>query len=225
MENGLIRISEKQETTLVAHGARLHLVVQGTNFVFGNAALERCAEVKHLVEQLQAAGIPAADFAVKSVVMEVESGLLSKASKGVYNIAVTVNDTALLGQCLGAVAAQKHCKLQTLEWLFDDDDAKIELARSAMAKAKRKADAMLEAVGYRVGGIRSCSDSYEVPVQNVHLNFESSQNDMLDALKPKSEFAGRAARYAPADIGTELRGEKTITAIVSVDFIIQPAPP
>jgi hypothetical protein len=84
-----------------------------------------------------------------------------------------------------------------------------------MAKAKKKADAMMAVVGYRVVGIRACSDSYEIPKVNITFRTPISDLGEVVSLKARSWKAG-----PNIDIGTEIKGKKEITAIASVEFTI-----
>jgi len=215
MENaGNIRISETQETEINANAAKLHISITGENFVYGNAALEKSVEVKNLVEDLKKLGLTDENFAVKSVSVKTETGFFAKSSKGIYQIAVHVKDLSLLSNVLGVVAGQKNANLISLEWIFDEDESRLELARQVLIKAKRKADLMAEAVGYTIVGIKNCSDSYVSPPETHNVNF-----GVAPPMMARARFS-EAESYAPADIGTQFRGEKKISAQVTVDFIV-----
>ncbi len=205
---GILKISEIAEQFINAVSAKLHLEISGENFVYGNAALEKSAEVKNLVEDLRQVGIGVENIFVKDVHVQTETGFFNTSSKGTYKIVVRVGDLELMPNALGVIARQKNCRLDFTEWIFDEDKARVELAREAMVKAKRKADAMAEAVGYKIVGIRTCSDVYnELP----------KPEPMISAA-----FAGESLkrRVAPADIGAQFQNENKVSAQISVEFFI-----
>lgn len=206
---GIIKISETAEKYIKAAAAKLHLQITGENFVYGNAALEKSAEVKSLVDDLNQIGVGGENVMVKDVSVQTETGFFNKSSKGTYKITVHVKDLELMPNALGAVAEQKNCRLTLTEWIFDEDEARIELAREALVKAKRKADSMADAVGYKIVGIKNCSDVYnELP---------KSQPAAADyqMLRARADYAA-----APTDIGTGFQNENKVSAQVFVEFII-----
>ena len=204
-KTGILKISETAERFINAVSAKLHLEISGENFIYGNAALDKSVEVKNLVEDLKQVGVE--NILVKDVAIQTETGFFNKSSKGTYKIVVRVEDLELMPDALGAVAAQKNCRLSFTEWIFNEDEARIELAREALVKAKRKADQMAEAVGYQIVGIKSCSDVY----------------NELPKSQPFSEsFSGiRAKRQIDsADIGAQFQNENKVSSQVFVKFII-----
>ena len=54
-----------------------------------------------------------------------------------------------------------------MNWIYDEEPVKLQLIQDAMVKAKEKAEEMVSSVGYKIAGIRTCSDSYEIPNQNI----------------------------------------------------------
>lgn len=207
---GILKISETAEKHIKAVSAKLHLQIAGENFVYGNAALEKSVEVKSLVDDLNQIGISGENVMVKDVTVQTETGFFNKSSKGIYKIAVHVKDLELMPSALGAIAEQKNCRLTLTEWIYDEDEARIELARAALVKAKRKADSMADAVGYKIVGIKTCSDVY-----NELLKSPSLSTDTERLMKAQvNTFA------APTDIGTQFQNENKVSAQVFVEFII-----
>lgn len=210
-KTGIIKINETAEKYIQAVSAKLHLQIEGENFFYGNAALEKSAEVKSLVESLKQAGIGAENVMIKDVSLQTEAGIFSKSSKATYKIAVNVKDLGLMSEALGAITGQKNCQLISTEWTYDEDEARIELARQALIKAKRKADSMAEAVGYKIVGIKECSDTYqEMPKQPYNYALIAQQS------KSRGGFS-----MGSADIGTEFQNENKVSAQVFVEFIIE----
>lgn len=217
MENtGILKISETEEAEIVADSVKFDFTITGENFVYGNAALEKCAEVKHLVEELKKLGVADDCFTVKSVYVKTETEFFGKTSKGSYQIVVHIKDLAQLSNALGAITAAKNCSLGSLEWVFDEDETKLELARQALLKAKRKADLMAEAIGYKITGIRTCSDSYSTATDRYQNNVMFAPQ----AAAPQSHGGFGGAPRVSVDIGTQFRGEKKIQTVVSAEFLI-----
>lgn len=210
-KSGIIKISETAEKYIQAVSAKLHLQIEGENFFYGNAALEKSVEVKNLVESLNQIGVTAENILIKDVSLQTDSGIFSKSSKATYKIAVLIKDLRLMSEALGVITSQKNCQLVSTEWWFDEDEVRIELAREALIKAKRKADSMAEAVGYKIVGIKECVDSYkELPKQPLSYQMMAPQS------KARGGFS-----FGSADIGTEFQNENKVSAQVFVEFIIE----
>jgi len=52
MNYGILEVSEEVKRTFDAVGAKLHISIAGENFIFGNAAIEKCNDVKIAVDRL-----------------------------------------------------------------------------------------------------------------------------------------------------------------------------
>lgn len=217
MEQGILKLTEQEIGEVEAHSVKIGLTVEGENFLYGNAAFEKCAEVKKAVDRLKAVE-PEVGIYVKSVQVKSESGWFSKSSKGVYQLEVVLKNLIKLNEILGIVMDMDNVKMNCLEWVFNDDDAKIELIKKAMAKAKKKAEAMVSVVGYKIIGIRACSDSYDIP--NTNVTIRAPSKDCRDIKKRAMQSQILDASFADIDIGTEMKGKKEITAIVSLEFVI-----
>ena len=209
-KTGIIKISETAEKYVQAESAKLHLQITGENFFYGNAAREKSVEVKSLVEDLDKIVIGGEDILVKDVSLQTETGIFNKSSKGVYRLVVRVKDLTLMAEALGAIASQKNCQLIFTEWIFSEDAARFELAREALIKAKRKADLMAEAVGYKITGIKNCSDTYN------ELKTPLTLAEGFRVAKLKTDPAAGAA-----DIGTQFQNENKVSAQVIVEFFIE----
>lgn len=210
-DQGSLRVTERATVEIDAVSAKLHITISGENFIYGNAAVEKCKEVKVFVERVKALGLPDDAIKVKSVRVITSSGLLTKSSSGAYNLELRVANLSKLGDLLGAIGDQKSIALNLLEWVYNENDAQLAAAELAMKKAKKKADLLMSCVGHRVTGIKSCSDQYN-SLQDTNVRFETRDASLSRV---------RAAVAAPrADIGTEFKSSKEIEATVSVDFII-----
>jgi len=217
MEQGILKVTERELSEVEAHTVKIGITVEGENFLYGNAAFDKCEEVKETVEKLKELE-PEISIYVKSVYVKSESGWFSKSSKGIYRLEVIPTDLSKINEILGIILDMKNVNMNSLEWVFNDDEIKIELIKKAMIKAKAKAEAMTDVVGYKIVGIRSCSDSYEIP--NVNVTLRSSSDEFHDEMRVLKRTRSRASAKPTADIGTEMKGKKEITAIASVEFII-----
>jgi uncharacterized protein YggE len=217
-ETGILRISETAEADIAAVAARLYLAISGQNFIYGNAALEKCDEVKNLVTALGRSGIDSTSIEVKSVRVSTESGLFTKSSRGKYDLTVQVDDTTKLADVLGIISSAKNVSLDRLQWQFDEEKSILDLSEQAMRKAWAKAQRMVECVGYAVSGIKACSDSRTMPVQAKAIEFDSEAYTLSAA-----GSMGMPRRARSADIGTEFRGSKEISVTVTVEFFIDKA--
>lgn len=216
MEPGILKLSEQERRDIEAHAVKIGIVVEGENFLYGNAALEKCQEVRQAVERIQAVE-PGIAIHVQSVQVRSDSGWFSKSSKGVYSLEMTLEPLDRINEVLGVLMDLKNVNLHSLTWVFLDDEIKIELAAQAMAKALKKAEAMATAVGHRVIGIRACSDSYQMP----QLDMTVLQPLSADGALPASVSRVRLSKAPTADLGTPMNGKKEIVALVSVEFFIQ----
>jgi uncharacterized protein YggE len=212
MEHGILRVTARETTTITAGSAKLHLRIEGETFVMGNAVTQRSREVRELVTALKAFGITDEDVNVAGVQAKLNQGFLTKGTKVIFNLLVTARDIAVIGDLLGAIANARHAELERIEWVFDDDEKGIELSSKAMSKAQRKASAMAGAIGHVIVGIRSASDSLELPdVSDVVLHAQ-------DLLMERA----RVPQGGRVDLGTEFKATREIAAVVSTEFMVKP---
>ena len=213
MDNGIIRVSTSERLEIEAASARLHLRIEGETFVYGNAALQRSREVAELVARLKSFGVHDEDVSVASVQARVNQGMLGKSSRAVFSLKVTVRDLSVLPDLLGAVVSVKNAELERLEWVFEAEERLIELSGKAMANAQRKAQVMAAAIGFEIAGLRSASDSSEMPTPQP-LAFASEPN--VDRMRVAS---------ARVDLGTEFRATQTLAVTVTAEFLVAKALP
>ena len=212
MTESILRVTAKASQEITASLAKLHFAVEGEMFLFGNAALDRSRILKELVLRFKELGATDADFNVKSVSARVDSGILGKSSKAEFKLELTVSDFSKLPDFLGVIASAKNVQLEQLEWIFETDAVMLELSSQAMKKAFDKATAMANAVGHSVLGIRSASDSSQMPERIQTMNF--SQDWM-------SQEKSRAPALARVGIGTEFKASREVTSEVSVEFYLE----
>lgn len=216
MEQSILKLSEEACCEVEAHAVKMGLVVEGETFLYGHAALEKCQEVQQAVEQLKAVE-PGIDIRVQGVQVRSDSGWFSRSSKGVYSLELLLKSLVRINDVLGVIMDMKNVELHSLSWVFNEDEAKVELACQAMAKAWKKAEAMVGVVGHQVTGIRACSDSYHVP--QVEAKMRPPGADSAQSAVSRSRV-----KAPTADLGTPMKGTKEIRAMVSVEFFIGPIP-
>jgi Protein of unknown function (DUF541) len=203
---GTIRVTATAKRGITAQSAKLHVKLEGERVVFGAAALEQSRELKDLVTRLKILGLEDNAFSVASVRVTGPGGLL-KNSRAEFNLVVTETRLERLPGVIGAISETKNASLQHLEWIWDDFETSVPLAAEAMRKAQRKAAAMAEAVGGKLGGVRNASDSWNMPESIV----------MYDAMPMQAKALSRSRE---ADIGMEYRAERELEVTVTVDFVV-----
>lgn len=219
MEPGILKVTEHERGEVEANSVKIGITVEGENFLYGNAAIEKCQEVKKTVEKLKTVE-PEIGIYIKSVRVKSESGWFTKSSKGIYELELNLKTLAKVNEVMGVILDMSNVSMNSLEWIFEEDEIKLDLIKKAMVKAKKKADAMTAAVGQKVVGIRSCSDSYDIP--NLNVTMRNSAPDLCDhkSMRARSRVVDSCMELSSADIGTEMRGKKEISAIASVEFLI-----
>ena len=213
MTESILRVTANVHQEVSASLAKLHFRVEGETLLFGNAALERSKILKDLVTRFKEFGAIDTDFNVKSVSARVESGLLgTKNSRADFRLELRVADLAQLPDFLGVILASKAAELEQLEWVFELDAVMLELSAKAMKQAFNKAQAMANAVGHAVIGIRTASDSSQMPEPVQTMNFAA---DWMN-----QEMA-RAPAKSRVSIGTEFKASREVEAHVTVDFYLE----
>ncbi len=201
---GILRITVDDSVRVEAGSARVHLKVKGSSTVFGNAATRQAAEVRALVGALTTAGVGEDAIEVTGVRLDSRNGVFGK-SQAEYLLAVAVTSEQLPG-VLGVLADQANLRLTELEWVFDSFEASIPATATALAKARRKADAVAAAAGSSVAGIAMISDSWNLPSTRVTFAAE----DMMVSRSMKAA--------PPIDLGVELNATQELFVHLTVDF-------
>jgi uncharacterized protein YggE len=214
MDHGILRVSETAKAEIEAVRAFVRVQATSDKLVFGNAAVSASEDLKNAIEEIKRV---AGDIEIdtESVSVQTNSGLFTKSSAAHYTVKLTVTDLSALGAILGICSTGKILRVQSVIWDYDEEPAKLDLIKQAVQRAKAKAEAMMDVIGYRVSGIRSCSDSYEVPhLQEITINAPGAEADTMALMRSR-------ALSASVDLGTEFKSKKTITATCTVEFLIQ----
>jgi len=211
MNYGILEVSEEVKRTFDAVGAKLHISIAGENFIFGNAAIEKCNDVKIAVDRLHTID-ENLNISVDSVVIKSETGWFTKGSKGLYRLTFTLGDLSKVNDILGAVMELKNVDMESLEWVYDDYSAKITLIEEAVKRCKSKAELMASLLGEAIVGVKSLSDSYNVPSDRKLFQSEYAPAPARNRSFKSSDPLG--------DFGTEVRGKMEISAVATVEFFL-----
>ncbi|GDY13318.1 hypothetical protein LBMAG53_21960 [Planctomycetota bacterium] len=212
MKPGILKVTETKSSDIDAIGAVLNVSVSGENMVFGNAAYEKSIEVKKIVDSILKIS-NAIKINIVGVRIESETGWLNKSTKGSYQILLEVTELDTLNKVFTAMVGHKNIKLHGIEWKYNEDATKNNLITEAMIAAKIKAELMTNAIGLKIGGVISCSDSYDVP--NTNISIQDNSDNVL------SELSTRSRRSVHnVNLGTEIRGRKKIAAVATVEFYV-----
>lgn len=204
---GLLRVSVDHLVRITASSARVHARVHGSSLVTTGTAGKKAAEVRELVAALAARGVAEEAVEVAGIRLTTSEGRILHSQS--VDIQLVVNATAdQLPEVLGALADRPGVAVEHLEWVYDEFEASIAAAAEAMARARRKADAIAGAAGLEVTGIANASDSWSMPEPRREL----ADSGML--------FAARAAGAPPLDLGLELNSTTELSTHLSVDFTL-----
>ncbi len=212
MKPGIVKVTETKTSDIEAVGAVLEVSVSGENVIFGNAAYEKSVEVKKLVDSIMTIS-NTIKITIVGIRIESESGWLHKSTKGSYQVSIEVTELDILNKVFTAMVGQNNMKLDGIEWKFNEDAIKIKLITEAMIAAKNRAESMINAIGFKIGGVISCSDSYDVPRTNTSIHewgeFRRSESSIPAKLRAQN-----------VNLGTEIRGRKEIAAVATLEFYI-----
>jgi uncharacterized protein YggE len=209
IQPGILRVSATAERELEASSSRVHFTLEGETFVYGNAALSRSREVADLVSKFKALGLLESEIQVVSVTAKIQSGTLLKSTRAVFRLCLNVRDLSKLTDVLGLIVSAKNANLDLLEWMFEEEAVLLELVVQAMKKVAHKAEVMVQAIGKKIAGLHSASDSSELPHFAPVTFAQESGMDMMRMRAPKG---------GSMDLGTELRGSKMLSSQVVAEF-------
>jgi len=95
----------------------------------------------------------------------------------------------------------------------------LSLIKSAIRKAKRKADEMMAEIGHSIIGVRPCSDSYQAPnIGEIIIGGPGASrfDDTMESAR------GRVGSAMPAvDFGAQFKSKKRISATCTIEFLVQ----
>jgi len=218
LDYGVLRVSETETVEIEAARAFVMINVASEKVFFGNAAIEASEDLKSIVAKIKTVSEDV-EVDTEAVSLATNSGILSKNSTANYTIRLTVNDLNALGAILGICSEGKKMSVMSVIWDYEEDEAKLSLIKSAIRKAKRKADEMMAEIGYSIIGVRSCSDSYQTP--NIGEIIISGP----DAPRFGASMESARRRGGPAvDFGAQFKSKKQISATCTIEFLVRETP-
>ncbi|MEM8859212.1 MAG: SIMPL domain-containing protein [Chloroflexota bacterium] len=212
MEHGVLKVKESAEMEIEASRAFVMVQVSSNKVAFGNAALSASEDLKSAINKIKKVD-DSVEIDTDSVSTTSSSSLFGKNSSANYTIKITVAQLDKLGQILGVCSDGKNISVNSVRWDYDEDEPKLELIKQAMKKAKHKAVEMMSVIDYEVVGIRSCSDSYQLP----HVNDIILHGD-LGMPQPRMKAVAASSNI---DIGAEFKSKKKISAMCNVEFLVK----
>jgi len=218
LDYGVLRVSETETAEIEAARAFVMINVASDKVLFGNAAIAASEDLKSIVAKIKTVSEDV-EVDTEAVSLATSSGILSKNSTANYTIRLTVNDLNALGGILGICSEGKKVNVISVTWDYEEDEAKLSLIKSAIRKAKRKADEMMAEIGYSIIGIRSCSDSYQTP--NIGEIIISGPDAPRFAASMES---ARGRVGAAVDFGTQFKSKKQISATCTIEFLVRETP-
>jgi Protein of unknown function (DUF541) len=218
MEYGILRVSETETCEIEAARALVVINVAGEKILFGNAAVTASEDLKAVIDKVKTVSEDVR-IDTESVAVATSSGIFGKNSAASYTVKLTVNDLTALGAILGICSEGKKVHVRYVSWEYEEDEAKLDLIKRAIRKAKQKADEMMEEIGYCITGIRSCSDSYQVPnISEIVISGPGASgfDEAIGAARGRM-----ASAKSSIDFGTQFKSKKQISATCTVEFLVK----
>src|SRR5262245_131374 len=142
MDYGILRVCETETTEIEAARAFVMINVASEKIIFGNAAIAASEDLKSVITKVTAVS-EEVEVETDSVSVTTNSGIFSKNSTANYTVKLKVNDLNALGAILGICSEGKKLSVRSVTWDYDEDEAKLNLIKNAVRKAKKKADEMM----------------------------------------------------------------------------------
>jgi hypothetical protein len=214
-----IEVTDKWSDSIKSVSAEVHISVTGENYFWGNAAFEKCSELRELVEYLSRKGLGVDKKSVKEIFLKSESSLMSKSTKAIYRLKIKIDDLSLLGPVLGFLSSSKSIKMNKIDWRYDFQGIrKIGLAIVA-ASVMGKARIVSEALGQKIIGVKCFSESVNFSKNQESVEFES------DMMVERSVRRSVMADSGSIDMGIPLMNENEITINVKLEVYVGPITP
>lgn len=203
-----ISVSATVEETLPAIRATLLATVQGASLVKADRAATASREVVTLTETLVRAGLSRDAVSVLGVVTENRIGVARSAAA--FRVKIRIDDLTLLEPVVDVVAETRGAALDSLEWGYDDTDARRDARLAAAIQvARRRAHSAATALGVGLGRIRHCEEVSETP--GVSFSYTMGAADSV-------------ARGAGAALSSpEVAPERTVTTTVRTVWAVADA--
>ncbi len=154
-----IKISASHKEEISSTHADLYVTVRGASIVGSNQAMQKAKEVSQLVDDLNAAGFPAGKIFLQGMYFETASGTLLKSTSAVYRLRLRCDDLSQVPALLDVVAARKNAVMESIDWLYPEEEARERALDSALAKAQGRAQKVAAALGVKLLGVYDLVES------------------------------------------------------------------
>lgn len=159
--------------------AILRVALTADRFFSDRAVLEKAEELRRLVANLGARGIPAEAVSLEGATLDVSSGLFARSSSVTYRVRILVKDVERVADVIDAIAESKRATLSGVEWDYRSASrAPSPMLGECAARALAKAQALAAALSVRVVRVRTVREeelSDRGPVA-AHLPYGAPQS-------------------------------------------------
>lgn len=204
----IITIAAERREDIEADRADLKVTISGASLVTDRAAQNKAREIRDLAAALSPLGVSESQIKLQSVRLESAGGAILKSSSATYVLKIADVSTAILGDILGTLAAQKNLKLDGISWRYlAEETTRAQLLDECLDEAKSKAERIAERLGVRLLGVHEFRE---------YSHGEARGAEMMDFLAaPK---LARARQMDAEDFGIALSHSKEIKLGVEVQF-------
>ena len=222
-----LRLTASAERTVEAEAADVTVVIAGRSLFYGNEALAKAEGVRDFVSDLRQHGFEDGDFQLAGVDITSENGLIAKASGASYTLKLTCRPVSRLSPVLGAVAGQKHIRLQSIAWNYGDAETLRTLRDELMADCLADVSRRARAIGEGLGAGALVPHHYEERAADPGEYLATFSDDLadvsLDRVMPAGSFARRRAAAtfgasAPLDLGAAIAHRDLARFAVRVSY-------
>lgn len=202
-----IKVSTALKDEVSASYADLYVTIKGLSIVSGEEAMKKAKEVNQLVEALISFGVKNEAIKLQGVRIESAGGALLKSSSAIYRLRIRCEDLNQFAGMLDVIASQKNATLEQLDWKYRDDEVRAELLKSAIEKAKMKAEQVAVSLGVRLVSVYDFIEN--VYDEEAPIMFQSQ-------MAPKSRAVLAASAMPEPSLGMDIQHTKTIHVNVDI---------
>ncbi len=212
-ERNGIQIDTSAECDLVATGAWLHCSVRGSSLVTGNAALHKAREVAQLVADIQNVGVPESAIHLQNVVVENESGVITRSSSARYSLRIQCDDLENLANMIGVITSQKNATLHRIEWSYPPQETFYEeLLGQCLPESRRQAELVAQGLNVQITSVRRFNQS---------LRSHEKDEPLLTGIASVKR-AHQQATVTTEELGLQISHQKILTLRVTIEYSIAP---
>lgn len=205
----IIEVRARKEIEVEADRTDVFVTMRGLSLVTGQSALNKAREVAALVDELKNFGLDEAQIRLLNVHAETQSGMLSKTSSALYSLKIADVTTAQLADVLGIVTGQKNATLNSLSWLYPNDEAtRDSLLDECLQHANAQAQRIASWLGVRLLGVYQMNQNREDDGRHSTASSRSMADGMVVS----------RARMTSEDLGLAVSHSKTIEVEITIQY-------